>query len=150
MMLLIFSCTWICTSEELSGAESQGKSPTAKRAWTRVIHQLASFLQQHGNTASATWNFTTKTACCSLKVTCAEMKLLMIVVSEPLAGKTSGLPLWQTPREDEVLLLSPKGPLDVFSNLRRCDWGTWQMVTLQSFVFLSEGYRQEEETAQKS
>lgn len=74
----------------------------------------------------------------------------MTVLSELLAGKTNGLPLWQLPREDKVLCLSPKGSLDVFPNLRRCNEGTRQVVTLQILVFVSEGDQQEEEAARKS
>lgn len=74
----------------------------------------------------------------------------MIVLSELLEGKTNGLPMWQSTREDKVLCLSPKGSLDVFPNFRRCNEGTRQVVTLQSLVFVSEADQQEEEAAQKS
>lgn len=62
MMLIMLPRTWICNSEELSPsrAESQGISLIVRRAWRRAAHLLGNFLWQHGNTASATWNFTMK------------------------------------------------------------------------------------------
>jgi len=151
MLLLIFPRTWICTSKELflSGAESQGKSPTARRAWRRAIHQLFSFLRQHGNTASAMRSFTTKRS----------MLLPEGYLCRNEVANDSRIRASCGPNQRVAYVTNAQGgqsALPVSKGTTRCFFYPQKMWLRNSasgdsssFVFISEGYRQEEETAQK-
>lgn len=149
MILVMFPGTWIWTSEQLflSGAESQGKPPTARRAWRRAIHQLERYLQWHRNTTVAMTNLNTERRVLSPKGYLHRNEAVDDSHIRASCRQTQWVAYMTNTQGGLTMPTVPRGTI---SNLRRCDWGTQQVVTLVSFAFISEHYHQKEETAQKS